>query len=272
MDKHLTIRLPKRLIKAALVLALMAVVISPIAVSAGHQFTDVPNEQTFHDDISWLADSGVTFGCNPPANDQFCPDNPVTRGQMAAFMHRLADNQVVDAGWVGGYAADSLVRGTGTQFPTGGGPIIIIGGTAVAVDSTVGFAEVSINAPVAGALLVNGSLNLYCQGILIGCNQSDGNVYVNVDGIQYDRQYYAIDGGNSAANAAAWNSSNTAYVPVAAGDHVVKLDVNNLAGSGGATYVWSGGINVLFVPFGADGSTPAGAAPAAVDVDQAAQE
>ncbi|HLU30619.1 MAG TPA: S-layer homology domain-containing protein, partial [Acidimicrobiia bacterium] len=42
----------------------------------------------FASDIEWLADSGITKGCNPPTNTLFCPDEPVTRGQMAAFLHR----------------------------------------------------------------------------------------------------------------------------------------------------------------------------------------
>ena len=32
--------------------------------------------------------AGVTRGCNPPVNDRFCPGSNVTRGQMAAFLHR----------------------------------------------------------------------------------------------------------------------------------------------------------------------------------------
>ncbi len=97
MDKHLTIRLPKRLIRAALVLMLAAVVIAPVAVSASHVFDDVDDSNTFHDDIAWLADAGVTLGCNPPTNNNYCPDNAVTRAQMSAFMRRLAENKVVDA-------------------------------------------------------------------------------------------------------------------------------------------------------------------------------
>jgi hypothetical protein len=38
--------------------------------------------------INRIADAGITEGCNPPANDEFCPDSNVTRGQMAAFMVR----------------------------------------------------------------------------------------------------------------------------------------------------------------------------------------
>src|SRR5690606_10771860 len=45
----------------------------------------------FGADIAALAASGVTRGCNPPPNDRFCADDPVTRAQMAAFLHRSAD-------------------------------------------------------------------------------------------------------------------------------------------------------------------------------------
>lgn len=47
-------------------------------------------EHVFSEEIRWLAATGVTKGCNPPANDRFCPDDPVTRGQMAAFLRRAA--------------------------------------------------------------------------------------------------------------------------------------------------------------------------------------
>jgi hypothetical protein len=42
----------------------------------------------FESAIDRLATAGVTKGCNPPANDMFCPSAVVTRGQMAAFLHR----------------------------------------------------------------------------------------------------------------------------------------------------------------------------------------
>ncbi|HZD05466.1 MAG TPA: S-layer homology domain-containing protein, partial [Longimicrobiales bacterium] len=31
---------------------------------------------------------GITFGCNPPANDRFCPGRSVTREEMASFLVR----------------------------------------------------------------------------------------------------------------------------------------------------------------------------------------
>jgi hypothetical protein len=69
---------------------LLVVALVPVAVSAaGGQFTD-DDDSIFEDHIEWLASAGVTAGCNPPTNDNFCPDDNVSRGQMAAFMRRFA--------------------------------------------------------------------------------------------------------------------------------------------------------------------------------------
>jgi hypothetical protein len=35
-----------------------------------------------------MAWEGITEGCNPPANTYYCPNDAVTRGQMAAFLVR----------------------------------------------------------------------------------------------------------------------------------------------------------------------------------------
>jgi hypothetical protein len=60
------------------------------AVSGGLTlFSDVSAGNIFVNDIEWLADKGVTKGCNPPTNSRFCPDKTVTRGQMAAFVARV---------------------------------------------------------------------------------------------------------------------------------------------------------------------------------------
>jgi hypothetical protein len=52
------------------------------------RFVDVLRSNLFFDDVEWLAGEGITLGCNPPVNDRYCPDDPVTRGQMAAFLVR----------------------------------------------------------------------------------------------------------------------------------------------------------------------------------------
>jgi hypothetical protein len=53
----------------------------------GDLFVD-DDASIFETDIDKLATAGVTRGCNPPTNDEFCPTSNVTRGQMAAFLHR----------------------------------------------------------------------------------------------------------------------------------------------------------------------------------------
>lgn len=57
----------------------------PDATTGG--FTDL-DATPFVGDIASIAATGITKGCNPPANSHFCPADPVTRGQMAAFLAR----------------------------------------------------------------------------------------------------------------------------------------------------------------------------------------
>jgi hypothetical protein len=53
----------------------------------GNLFVD-DNGSVFEGDIDKLGTAGVTRGCNPPVNNRFCPNDAVTRGQMAAFLVR----------------------------------------------------------------------------------------------------------------------------------------------------------------------------------------
>mgnify|MGYP001826291288 CR=1 FL=1 len=39
-------------------------------------------------DINTIGALGISVGCNPPFNDDYCPDRKVTRGEMAAFLVR----------------------------------------------------------------------------------------------------------------------------------------------------------------------------------------
>ena len=48
-------------------------------------FGDVPTTHPFYQFIEALAASGITAGC---ANGLFCPNDPLTRGQMAVFLAR----------------------------------------------------------------------------------------------------------------------------------------------------------------------------------------
>lgn len=59
-------------------------------------FTD-DNGSIFEDDINRLAEAGITKGCNPPADTEFCADEFLTRGQMAAFLNRALATPVAGA-------------------------------------------------------------------------------------------------------------------------------------------------------------------------------
>jgi len=53
----------------------------------GNLFVD-DDGHLFENAIDKLGAAKVTLGCNPPVNDKFCPNDFVTRGQMAAFLKR----------------------------------------------------------------------------------------------------------------------------------------------------------------------------------------
>ena len=57
--------------------------ISPAPSAA--RFTDVPMNAQFFAEVEALAESGITLGCTATT---FCPDAPLTRRQMAAFLAR----------------------------------------------------------------------------------------------------------------------------------------------------------------------------------------
>jgi len=84
--------------------------------------SELPPGGSFTDDnllaeegyIEAIAAIGVTRGCNPPANDRFCPDRPVTRGEMASFFARAlslpptTENPFTDI--AGSVHADTIAR------------------------------------------------------------------------------------------------------------------------------------------------------------------
>lgn len=53
----------------------------------GEPFADVGPGDWYADAVGWMVNSGVTSGTSPTT---FSPDRPVTRGEMATFMHRAA--------------------------------------------------------------------------------------------------------------------------------------------------------------------------------------
>jgi len=47
------------------------------------------DDESVHEaNIEKIFTAGITVGCNPPLNDEFCPQRSITRGEMAAFLAR----------------------------------------------------------------------------------------------------------------------------------------------------------------------------------------
>ena len=75
---------------ASAVICLVGVGMAVAALPAGGTFSD-DDGNIFEGAIEAIAAEGITAGCNPPINDRFCPDDFVTRGEMAVFLVRAFD-------------------------------------------------------------------------------------------------------------------------------------------------------------------------------------
>ena len=73
--------------KSLLLLALAAAPLPAAAQTCGN-FTDVSPADFFCNDVEWIGNRQVTFGCTAT---EYCPSNFVLRAQMAAFLRRLGD-------------------------------------------------------------------------------------------------------------------------------------------------------------------------------------
>lgn len=61
-----------------------------IQIGSATHFSDV-SSSIFADDIAWLSAAGITKGCG---SGRFCPNDPVTREQLAAFLRRALEHVV----------------------------------------------------------------------------------------------------------------------------------------------------------------------------------
>jgi hypothetical protein len=81
-------RLPRFRRSTLVLVVAIAALAFPLGVLANHQFSDVPTNASYHDDVEALVNAGVTTGCG---GGEYCPTDFVTRGNMAQFLNRLGN-------------------------------------------------------------------------------------------------------------------------------------------------------------------------------------
>jgi hypothetical protein len=117
--------LPGRRARAVVVTAALAAVVvvaASVGALAANRFGDVSSGHTHAAGIGWVADAGITLGCGDGSD--YCPNDEVSRDQMATFMHRLSGNAPgtapsVNAATVQGKTARDLQGQRGPAGPKG---------------------------------------------------------------------------------------------------------------------------------------------------------
>lgn len=227
----------KTMITAVVAGVVGAMLVAPVAVYASHSFNDVPDTNTFHSDIAWLAESGVTKGCNPPANTEFCPADEVSRGQMAAFMRRFAQYldaedgtpaQADNADTLDGLDAVELV------------PTAAFNSIEDVPGQNLFILPVEITAPAPGILILTGNVeasndilsDVYFCSLLV-----DGD---EVPGTNMSSQLHGTSSTNQEEDC-----TTTGAAAVDTGTHTVELEVSNVEPT---TDVGNSTIWALWVP------------------------
>jgi hypothetical protein len=177
------------------VAALTVTALSPLVVRAeglppGGSFVDddtSPHQQA----IEAITSAGITRGCNPPLNTRFCPEDLVTREQMAAFLVRALE--LPDAG-SGGFTdiGNSIFRDDIDRIAAAG---ITVGCNppdndmycpefAVTRGQMAAFLVRAFHLPDSdadsfvdddGSIFENAIERLRLAGITVGCNPPDNN-------------------------------------------------------------------------------------------------
>lgn len=225
--------------KGKILLACFVVVLLlvPVAAGAAGVFDDVPAGHTFEADIDWLASVDVTKGCNPPTNTQYCPDDTVTRGQMAAFLHRMSDN-VVDAATVDGVDSADLVSVYGV---TGGilDDFLAPGFLSIGSDT--------IEAPVDGFFHITAVIYASDDATMTNAGVLVSQIDLDDVGVTPELLSQSSPCVSSQENCHDETITMTVVVPVTAGTHTI--DIMGLE-AGYGTYIDTTSLSTIFTPFG----------------------
>lgn len=241
-------RRPRR--RAAWRLGLVGVVVAliiPTIALAGAEFSDVPTNHKFHDDIQAIANAGITSGC-PQGTNRYCPDGLVTRGQMAAFLNRLGalspgKPPKVNADRVDGYHANALSRVAGMS--TANTTPIPANGTFVQYGP-----DIVITAPAPGYVTVNFGFTAQSGDCTTSCQAYGYAMHEETSTSRGPGETWV----NSSTILAA--ASVHAVFQVGAGTNTFSLRLQRANGGNGTINGWFGTGDAIYTPFGASGVNP----------------
>jgi hypothetical protein len=229
----------RRYVRAGVGAFLTALAIAVPVAWASDLFTDVPDSNPFHDDISAIAGAGVTAGktCDPPGTTPtYCPGEPITREAMAAYVHRGFGRIGYDTG-----SAASIPFGTGwTDLAT---VPITVGGAAsgtsqmLLIQGVVTFSVTEADAcPCFGTVALDNDDD---PSTLVGLN--DGRI-----------RLVAPSGSGSAGYATAL--VQVGWIVPAGSTTTWRLRVHESSGGGNEAMSADGELSVMSFPFASDGN------------------
>lgn len=230
----------RALLSAAIVLALS---LSPLGVFAAN-FIDLNPGSLHNGNINAIADAGISRGCGDTAH--YCPDNLVTREEMASFLARTAglggNPAVTNAAKLDGYGASGLIR-TASANPNSGS--VGANNTATVV------ASASLVAPTDGYVYAVGTVSAMGTAntaMIVVVSMRDMNT-----GVGSHSSYLPI----STLNGPERGTVTVSMVfPAKAGQRLYGIDVSCGSPCLG-TASMTANLSLLFTPFGADGSPAA---------------
>ena len=233
---------------AALSRALLVALV-PLSILAANPFTDLNPGSVHNDNIDAIYNAGVTTGCVP--NAEYCPNDYVTRQEMASFLARLGGlganppvanaKTAENAGAVDGKSANELLRisrDTSDAF--------------VALPLAPGFQQIvstTISVPGPGFVLVTGITGVGGEGVAKVLLRDTTGALSDQKGTELDttvnsatvtvQHVFQVNGaGQKTYELMGQKSTNTALV------------AGGTAGDGNAAT-----ITALYIPFGSTGTT-----------------
>lgn len=205
-------------------LAVLAVGVGALALA---EFGDVPDGHTHEDGIEFAVDAGVTVGCGDGSD--FCPDDPVTRAQMATFMHRLSGNAPgsdpsVDAATLDGLTVDEVRSGVSQEVHTDEleAHVDLAGATSAASAEQV----LSVSGLSAGEYVVRGQ----ALGNTSGTDGSRVICWLRVDGSEVAQSIVRIGTGAGAVSQASIPITGRFSVDSGTAEATVECHLENLSG------------------------------------------